>query len=129
VQRTATCACGNCAITAKGDPTLYGICNCDNCKARTGSGFGWNAYFPDAQVGAMTGDFSEYELTKPCLQTRYFCARCGTTLCWRSAFMAGHMGIAAGCFTTTPLPEPTGLYAADQACSWLSFPDSWDRVS
>jgi hypothetical protein len=112
-----------------GDPALSGICNCDNCKARTGSAFGWNAYFADGQIGEIKGRLSTRDLNSPCPQTRSFCTQCGTTLFWTSAFMPGHIGIAGGCFGANPLPEPTGLYAAEQSCLWLSFPDAWFRVS
>lgn len=127
--RTAQCACGDCAITVAGAPILNGICNCTNCKARTGSGFGWNAYFPDERVTQISGRFEDYHLDLAQPQTRSFCQHCGTTLFWKTAFMPGHIGIAGGCFQNGDMPEPTGLYASDQQCAWLTFPESWPRQS
>ncbi len=123
--RKASCCCGACEIELEGEPVLNAICHCDNCKRRTGSAFGWSAYFPDDKVAQPSGDLSRYELPHMAAE-RFFCARSGTTLYWRStAFMPGHTGIAGGCFTATPL-DPPNLSATDaKRCAWLTLPEGW----
>src|SRR5687768_10292203 len=83
MTRKAHCCCGACSIEVEGEPVLNALCHCANCKRRTGSAFGWSAYFADEQVTAKTGNFGLYEITgKP--QRRWFCATCGTTLLWKA---------------------------------------------
>ena len=60
MTRTARCCCGDCAITVEGEPTLNGLCHCTSCRKRTGSAFGWSAYFPDDKVTAKSGKMRVY---------------------------------------------------------------------
>ena len=123
----ARCCCQACEIEADGEPLLNALCHCDSCKRRTGGAFGWSAYFADAQVVAR-GELARYHVASNDTD-RFFCAACGTTLYWRStSFMPGHTGIAGGCFTATPLPEPTITANDAQRCAWVSLPESWARV-
>jgi hypothetical protein len=127
--RTARCCCQVCAITVEGEPTLNGLCHCTSCKRRTGSAFGWSAYFPDDRIVSVEGALHVYAKEGEAGYNRHFCARCGTTLYWKSfAFLPGDTGIAGGCFVDDPLPEPN-LSATDTGrCAWLGLPDGWLRV-
>ena len=60
IARTARCCCQDCAITVEGEPTLNALCHCTSCKRRTGSAFGWSAYFPDGNVVSTRGTFHVY---------------------------------------------------------------------
>ena len=124
MTRTARCCCEACEIVVEGEPALNAICHCDNCKRRTGSAFGWSAYFPDDMV-RVRGELRRYEVrTVPA--ERFFCAACGTTLYWKTVgFMVGHTGVAGGCFTQTPLPEPNITASNDKRCAWVGLPKSW----
>jgi hypothetical protein len=124
--RKASCCCGDCSIEVSGEPILNGVCHCDNCKRRTGSAFGWQAYFQDAQVIATNGRFSEHQIRGE--QTRFFCARCGTTLFWKSAFMPEQTGIAAGAFVDPAFPEPTVIATPGRGVEWLTLPQHWARL-
>ena len=125
MTRKAHCCCGACSIEVEGEPVLNAICHCGNCKRRTGSAFGWSTYFRDEQVTARTGDFGVYEITaKP--QRRWFCAACGTTLFWKAdGWRPSQTGIAGGCFTETPLPEPQVTVSNEGRCAWLGLPADW----
>jgi hypothetical protein len=127
--RIARCCCGDCSIEVSGEPTLNGICHCSSCKRRTGSAFGWSSYFPDAQVTAKRGVFEVYAKEGDAGYNRCFCARCGTTLYWKSfGFLPDQTGIAGGCFVDNPLPTPN-LSASDTSrCAWLDFPENWLRT-
>jgi hypothetical protein len=128
-QRTARCCCGDCTIAVEGEPTLNGLCHCTSCKRRTGSAFGWSAYFPDAGVRPAQGTTRSYTKDGPTGYDRHFCARCGTTLYWKSfGFLPDHTGIAGGCFVDEPLPAPNVSVRDDGCCAWLSLPEDWMRM-
>jgi hypothetical protein len=129
VTRTACCCCGDCTIAVEGEPVLNAICNCTSCKRRTGSAFGWSAYFPDAAVTAKAGETSLYHRDGAAGYDRHFCARCGTTLYWKSfGFLPEATGIAGGCFVDDSLPAPN-LSAQDKdRCAWIDLPDGWTRA-
>ena len=60
---------------------------------------------------------------------RFFCARCGTTLYWKSfGFLPDQTGIAGGCFVDAPLLAPN-LSAQDKdRCAWLELPEAWMKM-
>jgi hypothetical protein len=129
MTRTARCCCGDCTITVEGEPTLNGLCHCTSCRKRTGSAFGWSVYFPDGKVIAKSGEMRVFAKDGDAGYNRSFCARCGTTLYWKSfGFLPDQTGIAGGCFVDDALPEPS-LSAQDKdRCAWLDLPEGWMRV-
>jgi hypothetical protein len=131
MTRKAMCCCGATSIQVKGDPTINAICHCRNCQRRTGSAFGWSAYFTNDQVMATLGAFRTYSVPasvpgRESRQERVFCGTCGTTLFWRSRDFEGLVGVAGGCFTETPLPEPTMSVENETRCAWVGLPEGWD---
>jgi hypothetical protein len=126
----ARCCCGACTIEVTGDAVLNGICNCSSCKKRTGSAFGWSVYFPDGAVVAQTGATHVYTGNDPANPyARHFCARCGTTLYWKSqTFMPQFTGIAGGCFVDDPVPDPAFSAQDGTRCAWVSLPDHWMKA-
>lgn len=125
--RKAICCCGSSSIEVMGEPTLNGVCHCDNCKRRTGSAFGWQAYFREAQIVSTRGEFARHRIRDE--QERSFCQRCGTTLFWTSAFMPGQIGIAAGAFVDPPLAGPSAEATARNRVHWVDFPQPLARLS
>src|SRR6187549_2691381 len=84
MTREAKCCCGACSIQVQGDPTINGVCHCRNCQRRTGSAFGWSAYFPNHAVTATIGAFRTYSPAGKApgtgnadWQERVFCGKCG----------------------------------------------------
>ena len=126
MTRKASCCCGAASIEVIGEPTLNGVCHCENCRRRTGSAFGWSAYFLNSQVIGKVGDFAEHRIRDE--QVRSFCIACGTTLFWTSAFMPGQTGVAGGAFIEPPLPEPGLSATAHKRIGWVSLPDNWPCV-
>lgn len=124
--RVARCCCGTCSIEVSGEPTLNAICHCASCKKRTGSAFGWSAYFPDAQVVNKTGTLNTYAKSGDTGYERYFCARCGTTLFWKSlGLLPEQTGVAGGCFVDNPLPPPNFSARDSTRCAWVALPQDW----
>ncbi len=128
--RIATCCCGQTTIEVEGDPKIHLVCNCNDCKKRTGSAFGISAYFSDSQIKNKNADTDTYEINNDeTEQQRYFCKSCGTTLYWKiSKFpsipnISQMTGIAGGCFIDNPLPEPTLSASNENKCAWLDLPE------
>jgi hypothetical protein len=131
MTRIARCCCQACSIEVEGDPTLNAVCNCSSCKRRTGSAFGWSAYFHNEDIKDRRGEFSIYVVKGPPVTRRWFCANCGTTMMWENDDFVpgGQTGFAAGCFAETPLPEPNLSAYDDRRCAWLALPETWTRFS
>jgi hypothetical protein len=130
MKRIARCCCREIGVEVEGLPWLHGVCHCDNCKRRTGSAFGVSAYFEDNQIVSYFGEPRLWARkgTRFGDQERYFCGNCGTTLYWRATEIKG-TGVAGGCFTDDPLPEPTmTINQGDYVYDWVSLPDHWDRT-
>lgn len=124
MTRTARCCCGACSIELRGEPVVNAICHCTNCRQRTGSAFGWSAYFADEQITRRDGQFKMYVIDHD-RQQRSFCAQCGTTLFWKVRNRRGVTGVAGGCFIGAPLPAPTATVCNDGRCDWLTLPSGW----
>lgn len=122
MNRKAECCCGACVVHVKGEPLLNGICNCNNCKKRTGSAFGHSAYFAETNFELLKGKLQSYDLSNDAgKQQRHFCLKCGTTLFWTSETFKNCIGIAGGCFIESPLTKPECIAQPETQCGWLSF--------
>ena len=130
MKRKAECCCGQLSIEVEGEPEIYGVCHCNNCKKRTGSAFGISAYFKNESVLGKSGDVTCYSLNNAeqnLDQKRYFCKSCGTTLFWSISTSPQLTGVAGGCFVAKPLGEPTYSTSHEKICSWLSLPKKWHK--
>jgi DNA-binding transcriptional LysR family regulator len=65
----------------------------------------------------VVGEFKDYRLSGEYFQVRSFCPRCGTTLYWESVAYPDYVGVAGGCFTDSPLPEPTLFHRTTRSLS------------
>ena len=123
----ARCACGQLAVDVTGEPVLNALCHCDDCRRHTGSAFGWQAYFLEAQVGEPNGRSAARTVPVFEPQVRHFCPDCGTTLWWTAGTAPGLIGIAGGGFEAGVLGEPIASYRDGQRCVWLDLPENWTR--
>ncbi len=126
---TATCACGQAAITVNALPTMHGVCHCTNCKRRTGSAFGISAYFDKTAVVDSRGETKTYAFHHAAQnhdQERHFCVSCGTTLFWFVSAMPESIRIAGGCFADETMPEPTYSVTHGKRLPWVSLPQRWE---
>lgn len=120
-------------MEVEGDPTLSALCNCDDCRRRTGAPFSWSVYFPDGQIRRIAGPLKT-RLVQPVdsdvgANTRWFCETCGSTLFWRSdVWMPGQTGFAAGCFNDPTLPAPVAAVRHGQRMPWAVFPPECQLV-
>jgi hypothetical protein len=121
MTRTAACACGECSVTVTGEPLFGGLCHCQNCRQRTGSAFGWQAYWPEARV-TLSGPLQRYDLAPEWGQQRLFCPRCGSTLAWQTMSRPGEFGVAVGGMEP-PLPAPDASYRDSRRFDWVVLPN------
>ena len=131
-MRTSRCSCGDCTAEVEGDPTTSFLCNCEDCRRRTGAPFSWSAYFPNDQVGKVEGAFTTRVIDVPGLpHTRYFCSKCGSTLFWKmdaSSRFPGLTGFAAGCFNDPTLAVPALVVRHSQRMPWAVFPSGCEVI-
>jgi hypothetical protein len=128
MKTAARCACGAASIAIDGPLKVHAVCHCRDCRRRTGSAFGWSAYFPREALAAASGALAEYAVrdeARGIEQRRFFCPRCGSTLYWfDDARFPALVGVAAGCLDPTP-GEPTLSASHAKKCAWVGLPDTW----
>jgi len=123
-MRTASCCCGELAITVAGEPERVIICHCDYCQKRTGNVCQVSCWYYGDQVESRTGEAKIFNEGPNNAGIDYaFCERCGSTVYWeftmfRPALDVPLYGIAVGCFVDQDFPEP------DLEC-WRSTRHSW----
>lgn len=124
-MRTSRCSCGECSVEVEGDPVRNLLCNCDDCRRRTGAPFSWSAYFRNDQVREAAGPLTirQVETGQLAPHTRHFCSQCGSTLFWKApTLMPEVTGFAAGCFNDPTFPAPTRVERYSQRMPWAVFP-------
>lgn len=131
-MHTAVCACGDASVTIDGPLKIHAVCHCANCRRRTGSAFGWSAYFPREALVATSGALTAYgvhDAPRGVDQRRWFCSRCGSTLYWfDDARFPALVGVAAGALAD-PLPTPPTLSASHAGkCAWIEFAGDWKTL-
>jgi hypothetical protein len=100
VEHEGGCVCGAVRFTAKGDPARATICHCTWCQRRTGTAFGTEMVFEDAQV-TLTGEIARYRHVSD-ESGRWldieFCRRCGCNLGFTLEAAPGIRTLPAGAF-------------------------------
>lgn len=95
----AACQCGAVQVTCLGAPKRVSICHCLECKARTGSAFGHQAWWLAEKVSVSGVQSSWLRTADSGYGVRYhFCPRCGTTTSLALDSRPGYVGIPAGSF-------------------------------
>jgi hypothetical protein len=124
-MRTSRCSCGECSVEVEGEPVINALCNCDDCRRRTGAPFGWSIYFFNDQVRNVSGPLKTRRVETDEPHARWFCSECGSTLFWREdapSLYADQTGFAGGCFNDPTMPAPNFIGRFAQRMSWAVFP-------
>lgn len=118
--RTASCQCGALRAECEGEPARVSVCHCLDCQRRTGSVFGMQAHWPEAQV-KLHGAPREY--------TRYgdeghwareaFCPTCGGTVWYRIERRPGFSSVPVGAFADPTFPEPRFSVWEERRHPWI----------
>jgi hypothetical protein len=147
--RTATCACGRVHVTVENEPALIAACHCDFCQKRTGSTFGFQAYFDQDQCVEISGETKVYngievdgvesQAGQAQTPSYHFCTTCGSTVYWTVDDGTQHalIAIAVGNFVDQDFPAPMREYYTTMRHGWVSaatdaeqfptFPEERDR--
>jgi hypothetical protein len=115
--RTAACACGQLRLRCEGDPVRVSVCHCFACQRRTGSAFGAQARFSEAQIIGHEGHAQTWTRVGDSggQVTFHFCPVCGTTVWWELDGLPGYVAVALGTFADPGYPPPViSIYEARQ---------------
>ena len=107
-EREAACSCRQLRLVCRGEPVRISMCHCLACQRRTGSTFGVQAWFPEAQVRPVEGRTQHYVRTADSGRTVtfQFCPDCGGTVLWRAEAAAGQVAVAVGAFADPGFGPP-----------------------
>jgi hypothetical protein len=128
MTRIAHCCCGSLRAEATGEPVIVAACHCMECQRRTGSLFGVNTCFTQAQVrtegpskvyvrGSDTGRTIEF----------HFCPSCGSTVFWYPEFIPDLIVIAFGAFAGSSMSRPTLSVWETMRHPWVTFAHELDH--
>ena len=124
--RRATCSCGQLRVTVEGDPVRISMCHCLACQRRTGSAFGIQARFREAQV-QIEGRSTEYTRVSDEEDRAAhfsFCPDCGATVFYRTDAGSDLIAIPIGAFAEPTFPPPTVSVWEARRHPWVRLPDS-----
>jgi hypothetical protein len=121
--RRAECLCGRLAATCSGDPVRISVCHCMACKRKTGSAFGFGAWFSENDV-SFEGDATEFVRVGDDgghIANR-FCPNCGTTVSWSIDHLPGVVAVSAGAFADLSFPAPSvSVYHESRRYRWVEL--------
>lgn len=98
---TGGCVCGAVRFRATGEPKRVTVCHCTWCQRRTGSAFGVEAVFDQAQVeiaGEAIGRYRHLSDESGRWLAIEFCTRCGGNLGFTLEAVPGIRTLPAGAF-------------------------------
>lgn len=121
--RRAECSCGRLSATCSGEPFRIAVCHCLACKRKTGSAFGFGAWFRENDV-VLEGQAVEFVRVgdEGGRITNSFCPICGTTLSWKIDRAPGAVAISAGAFADLSFPSPSvSVYHESRRYPWVDI--------
>lgn len=97
-------------------------CHCLDCQKRTGSAFGFQARFANADL-EFEGEPAEFSRVGDSggRASFYFCPKCGTTLYWRADSIPGFTYVAAGAFADPEFPAPRVSVYDERKHAWVTI--------
>lgn len=99
--REGGCVCGSIRFRAEGEPLRVTVCHCTWCQRRTGTAFGTEVVYPQAQVELSGEPLSRYRHVSDesgrWLEVE-FCGRCGSNLGFTLEAAPGIRTLPAGAF-------------------------------
>jgi hypothetical protein len=122
MKRTASCVCGQLAVSCEGEPTKVSLCHCLACQRRTGSTYGVGAFFRREDVEPR-GCTSQYTRSSDSGHkvTFHFCPDCGSTVFWQPERKADMIAVAVGAFADTVFPPPSQAVYEEHRHPWVIF--------
>jgi hypothetical protein len=121
--RRAECSCGRLSATCSGEPRRIAVCHCLACKRKTGSAFGFSAWFRENDV-LIEGDATEFVRVGDDggRIANSFCPNCGATVFWRIDTIPGVVAVSAGGFADLSFPPPSvSVYHESRRYPWVEI--------
>jgi hypothetical protein len=121
-DREAACSCRQLRLVCAGAPVRVSMCHCLECQRRTGSAFGVQAWYPEAQVRAVEGRAKQHVRTADSGRTVtfQFCPDCGGTVFWRAEGAPGQIAVAVGTFAEPGFAPPRYSVHERSRHAWTS---------
>jgi hypothetical protein len=121
--RRAECSCGQLSAACSGEPVRIAVCHCLACKRKTGSAFGFGAWFRESEVLTEGRETQFVRIGDDGSRvTNWFCPNCGTTLLWSIDQLAGVVAVSAGCFADLTFPPPSvSVYHQSRKFPWVEI--------
>ena len=95
------CLCGAIRYRVNGNPQRASVCHCTFCQRRTGSSFGFDAFFEEQNIEFTGDELTTYEDRSDESNNwvrLHFCKRCGTTVMIKTERFPGEPIITGGTF-------------------------------
>jgi hypothetical protein len=124
------CLCGAVRYRVEGEPLRASVCSCTHCQRRTGSAFGFGAYFKAEQV-ALSGKLNAYQhhSDESGRWLRFeFCPACGTQVTWTVEAMPGMRAIGVGTLDDPKWIKPKRFSWLRSAHPWVEPPEGAEAV-
>ena len=123
----ASCSCGQLRLVAHGDPLRVSMCHCLACQRRTGSTYGAQARFANADV-EIAGTSTEYVRIGDEGNAIHFpfCPACGATVYYRFEDDA-LTAVPVGAFADPAFPPPQVSWYEARRHPWVSVPEGARR--
>jgi hypothetical protein len=121
--RRAQCSCGRLSATCAGEPFRIAVCHCLACKRKTGSAFGFGAWFRKNDV-AIEGPATEFVRVGDDAGriTRRFCPNCGVTVSWSIDKLPDVVAVSVDAFADLSFPPPTvSVYHESRRYPWVEL--------
>ena len=121
----AQCSCGQLRAICEGSPDKVSICNCNECRRRTGSAFGMAAFFQRDRV-RLEGEHKLFRRNSDSGHpvVFHFCPNCASTICWEPSRKPDMVAVAVGAFADPTFPMPDQSVSDELRHPWIAFPDS-----
>lgn len=123
IKGRASCSCGQLSVDVEGEPVRRSMCHCLECQKRTGSIFGVQMRFKQADV-KIAGRATQYVRTGDSggRATMHFCPTCGSTVYWIAEGDSETIAVAVGAFADPTLPPPTVSVYDERSHPWAVMP-------
>ena len=123
IPRQAECSCGQLSATCSEEPVRIAVCHRLACKRKTGSAFGFGAWFREGDV-VIKGRATEFVRVGDDggHVTSSFCPNCGNTVFWKIDTIPGVIAVSAGAFADLTFPSPTvSVYHESRRFPWVEI--------
>ena len=121
------CLCGAVRFTATLPSKWVAHCHCTLCQRAHGAAFVTWIGFEAGQVQVTASDAALKWFASPAGGERAFCARCGSSLFFRSTQWPGELHVARALVTDPVDREPQGHVYYDTHVSWVELGDDLPR--